>query len=258
MLYYPNNTLAQYTTRLANALSLLGDWEVALVEIQYPHTWNNLERFEGRISYSQALSPSDEKPQSFLIKMFRLQAGYYSSIGDMAQLMNENIKAAVGESEIEKFPKFRYNPITKRLNGAIPVGVSMHFSHALCTMLGIDASQNPINTEEEDEMLQWKSGRICDLQRGFSALYVYCNVLEHVSVGDIKAPLLRIVGVADKSGENVRTIYEKPLYVPLQQKSFDSIEIDIRTDVGKPVPFEYGKVVVTLHFRRCKLPYLLQ
>src|ERR1043165_3432117 len=258
MLYYPDNTLTRYTTRLANAISLLGDWEVGLVEIQYPHTWNNLERFEGRISYSQALTQREEKPQSFLIKMFRLQAGYYNSIGDMAQLMNENIKAAVADSEIEKFPKFRYNAVTKRFNGAIPVGVSMHFSHALCTMLGIDASQNPINTEEEDEMLQWKSGRICDLQRGFSSMYVYCNVLEHVPVGDTKAPLLRIVRVTDRSGENVHTLYEKPLYVPLQQKNFDSIEIDIRSDVGNPIAFESGKVVVTLHFRRCKLPYLLQ
>jgi hypothetical protein len=98
----------------------------------------------------------------------------------------------------------------------------------------------------------------CDVNRGFSAAYVYCNVLEHTPVGDTKAPLLRIVSVSGKRGDIVRTTYEKPVYVPLQQKSFDSIEIDIRDDTGHPIPFEYGKVVVTLHFRLRKLPYLLQ
>jgi len=82
--------------------------------------------------------------------------------------------------------------------------------------------------------------------------------LEHIPVGDTKAPLLRIVHTASKSGDIVHMIYEKPLYVPLQQKNFDSIEIDIRSDTGNPIPFEYGKVIVTLHFRLSKSPYLLQ
>src|SRR6218665_3364954 len=43
-----------------------------------------------------------------------------------------------------------------------------------------------------------------------------------------------------------------------KKKHFESIEIDIRTDTGKPIPFEYGKVIVTLHFRLRKIPYLLQ
>jgi hypothetical protein len=89
-------------------------------------------------------------------------------------------------------------------------------------------------------------------------MFVYCNVLEHVPVGDTKAPILRIVPVSRKHGDIVHNTYEKPLYVPLQQKNFDSIEIDIRTDAGTPVPFEYGKVLVTLHFRHSKIPYLLQ
>lgn len=89
-------------------------------------------------------------------------------------------------------------------------------------------------------------------------MYVYCDVLEHVLVGDTKSPLLRIVQVDGKGNDTVHARYEKPIYVPLQKKHFESIEIDIRTDTGKPIPFEYGKVIVTLHFRLRKIPYLLQ
>jgi len=68
--------------------------------------------------------------------------------------------------------------------------------------------------------------------------------------------------MAGKGNDTIHARYEKPIYIPLQKKHFDSIEIDIRTDTGKPVPFEYGKVIgkviVTLHFRLRKVPYLLQ
>src|SRR6218665_306239 len=56
-----------------------------------------------------------------------------------------------------------------------------------------------------------------------------------------QTPLLRIVQMAGKGNDTIHARYEKPIYIPLQKKHFDSIEIDIRTDTGKPVPFEYGK-----------------
>ena len=40
--YYKANTLANFTTRLPNVIDLTGDWEVGLVEIQYPHNWYNV------------------------------------------------------------------------------------------------------------------------------------------------------------------------------------------------------------------------
>jgi len=50
MHYYSNNTVTHYTTRLENGISLSGDWEVGLVEIQYQNTWFNLEKGEGRVT----------------------------------------------------------------------------------------------------------------------------------------------------------------------------------------------------------------
>jgi len=255
MHYYPNNTVTRYTTRLENAIALTGDWEVGLVEIQYQHTWFNLERGEGRVTYTQAADVRGKL--THLQNSMRLTAGYYDSATDLVQMINDLIKDNADKFELSAFTKFKYNPITKRLNANIHKGTSINFSPALCSMLGLGIRQNPIiNTDEEQ--WQWRAANACDINRGFSSIYVYCNVLEHIPIGDTKAPLLRIVHLSGKSGDNVHKIYEKPLYVPLQQKSFDSIEIDIRSDTGNPIPFEYGKVIVTLHFRHCKIPYLLQ
>ena len=168
--------------------------------------------------------------------------------------MNEHDKDTADKFELATFANFKYNTITKLLNANISKGASVHFSPALCAMLGMHGLQNPIVNKTE-EPVPWKALNACDINTGFSSMYVYCNVLEHIPVGHTKAPLLRIVQLSGKSGDIVHAIYEKPLYVPLQQKNFDSMEIDIRCDIGKPIPFEHGKVIVTLHFRHCKIPY---
>ena len=48
--YYPENTVAQFTTQLAHPIDLQGQWEVRLAEIQYPHSWHNINEGEGWIS----------------------------------------------------------------------------------------------------------------------------------------------------------------------------------------------------------------
>jgi hypothetical protein len=56
-------------------------------------------------------------------------------------------------------------------------------------------------------------------------------------------------------GENVHRTFDPPRYIPVQKKHFDSILVYIRTDTGEPVPFEGGKVVASLHFRRATSSY---
>ena len=77
-------------------------------------------------------------------------------------------------------------------------------------------------------------------------------------MGDTKAPLLRSLSVSGKHGNIVREIHDKPMYVPIQKKHFEPVEIDIRSDFGEPVSFVNGKSSVTLHFRMSENPYFLQ
>ena len=99
------------------------------------------------------------------------------------------------------------------------------------------------------------SEREPNLLSNIRSVYVYCDLLEHVPVEDTKAPLLRI---ADKSTElegNVRRIFNPTLYVLLQKKCFDTVEIDMMVDTGDAVPFLSGKSFVVLEFRRVIHPY---
>ena len=87
------------------------------------------------------------------------------------------------------------------------------------------------------------------------SIYVYCDLAEHEAVGDTKAPLLRIVNRTSKGNENVHEMFNSVLYVPLQKKCFDSVEINLMTDGGIPVPFLFGKSFVVLEFCRAAYKY---
>jgi len=81
-------------------------------------------------------------------------------------------------------------------------------------------------------------------------LFVYCDVLDHVVVGDVMAPLLRIVDMKRTPGDGrMHNILKPPLYVRLQKKHFDTVEINIMTDTGEPGPFVHGKSVAILEFK---------
>jgi len=85
------------------------------------------------------------------------------------------------------------------------------------------------------------------------SVYVYCYLLEHVPVGDTKATLLRIVNRMPELG--VHKTFNPALYIPLQKKCFDTVEINVMTDTGLAVPFRFGKSSVVLEFRRAAYKY---
>ena len=80
-------------------------------------------------------------------------------------------------------------------------------------------------------------------------VYVYTDVVESRIVDDSLVPLLQCLPVRGGHGATVSDCFTNVHYVPLLRKEFGTIELDKRDDTGRRVPFEYGRVTVTLHFR---------
>ena len=60
-----------------------------------------------------------------------------------------------------------------------------------------------------------------------------------------------------KHGRYVSKNFERPHYVPLNNKIFHLISINIRDKAGDLVAFEHGKVIITLHFRCSKTQHFI-
>ena len=174
----------------------------------------------------------------------------------MVKTLNTIFEQFKTNSGRENAPTFGYNNRTKKIFINLHHGDRITFKPKLASILGItDNPSKPIYCEGERE--KWHADEIFDIDGNLNSLYVYCDILEHIPVGDVVAPLLRVVGVTGKQGDTIRKTYDKPMYVPVRTKNFDSIEIDIRADTGESVPFQYGKSEVVLHFKLRKNPYFL-
>ena len=88
----------------------------------------------------------------------------------------------------------------------------------------------------------------------FQNLYVHCNINEPVYVGSQMAKVILTHGVnTDK--QIVEDVFIPHLmFYRLSQYQFRDSEIDIRDNLGRPIPFQRGTVTATLHFRQRPIP----
>ena len=103
------------------------------------------------------------------------------------------------------------------------VKVSVDFSPDLARLSGLRSDETYVTGEDVI------SEREPNLSSNIRSVYVYCDLLEHVPVGDTKAPLLRIVNKSIELEGNVHRVFNPTLYVPLQKKCFDTVRFEPRS-----------------------------
>jgi hypothetical protein len=228
--YYPENTTACYKTKLSARVELDGEYEVGLAQLIYPHSWfnfNNVNR-EFYIDYEHVNDGSGTR------KIF--PSGQFTNEKTMAQVLSDWI-------EIPSIV-FLWNQWERKMKFVITNNDGVfRMSSALADLLGYDGTRGYGRGE-------YHADRTFDLNSNFRMLYLYTDIVSYSFVGDTQVPLLRVVNAQGIYGEMVQMTFTHPHYVPLAQTSFECIEVNINDELGKAIPFEFGKAVVTLHFRR--------
>ena len=239
MRYYPNNTVAHFTTKLPKFIDLEGEWEVALTELIHPMIDDPLKDGECYLELSGS---------HFSQLKLVLPSGYYDNASKIiTEINNALLKAGYSEN----FALYENERIVFR--SKIVMWITL--SPLLCRMLGFSKEHyKPEYAYSVDEWgtFTFRAESPPDF-RHFNVLFVYCDVVEPVVVGDVRAPLLRTVNLAN----TLHHEFVHPMYVPVQKRHFDNLEININLDTGEPAPFVDGKSVTILHFRRSSNPYLL-
>ena len=221
-LLYPDNATTHYRVKLAQPISLEGQWEVGLADVIYPHQWYNIDE-DSEYSYTVNGHQWWRK---------KIDPGYYEDTKDVVQLLETNYPEHI---------QYVYHEKTRRLEIRLDEGVQVRMKGTLAEVVGYPSTAASVTQSMTFD-------RPLDL-RHVHNLYVYCDIVEPHAVGHTKVPLIRVVNVKGKYGEDVSSIYSNIYYHPVKQKYFDTIEIDIRDSVGRKVPFARGIVIVTLHFR---------
>jgi hypothetical protein len=234
--YYPNNTTAQFTTKLNGRYELNGSWEVGLVELIIPSDIQNV--------YGDAFYFTIRRHVGGDVRV-KIPDGNYTRRSLVYAMKQELRIVQISQRIPANMIQFALKPdsIAMRLR-AFRGFAGIEFSRDLAYMIQFKpvhlyTPSGDYRSEAEPVM----SGRT-------TPIMVYCNLLQHVAVGDTAAPLLRMAEMPTRNTGIYRQSFSPILYIPLHQKSFDSITIHIMDDMGRPVSFSSGTCNIVLEFRK--------
>jgi len=231
---YPDNSVARFTTKLNGAIELEGDWEVGLTKISFYSDVENVS--DGHCCYTIHI-------EDRFLRKITLDTKHYATIRDLVRIMNAKQQMSIGK--VDLFVEFFVSngKIGMTFEYQSQVKLTVDFSPDFVRLSGLCSDESYVTGEDVI------SEREPNLTSNIHSVYIYCDLLEHVPVGDTNAPLLRMVNKSTKLEGNVHGVFNLTLYVPLQKKCFDTVEIDMMIDTGVPVPFLSGKSFVVLEFR---------
>lgn len=227
--YYPENTIASFRTKLSDRIELDGEYEVGLAQLIYPYSWFNFYNKDGSM-YVNVYNGVSE-PQKIVFT-----SGQFHDEATLMKHLNDKIK-------ISGFV-FLWNPFSRKIKLGIAENCSLFMSEAFKTQFGF---------KDEGSYLAGThySTPGFDLKESLRLMFIYCDVASYTFVGDTKVPLLRVCDTeGEYFGQTVRMTFTHPHYIPVGRTSFECLEVNINNELGQHMPFEFGKSVVTLHFRR--------
>lgn len=235
---FPSNKQHSFRIKIPSSLPFFkGDWVVGLTEIQFPALWQNLIHGYIIVKYQNGDNP---------LKC-ELHDGTYTTIEELLTEIKYALQSAQLQDDIVmKFDQIR-NRVILQVKDRAP-GFGIGFSQNLLNMLGFT------KTENEFYSAGTYVEKAADITEGFSALYIYSDIVQNRIVGDTMASLVRVVPIEQKrliNSSGVNWVWFQHIqYIPVNKTYTDTVEINIRRDNGDIVPFESGKVVLTLHFKK--------
>ena len=258
---YPNNTLTDYNIALPKQLELGKlPWEVALVNISYPHTWYNIENEFSRFNIRKKKYTQDGYSRVVSSSSIQIPIGYYRDGMEITEAINLSINKVSGGIF---HSILLYNPQSNKISLELKIDEQIVLPEVLASTLGFDRNdfewpENRINDYlrehegliEQTAFKHLQANNCVDLNVKTHNLFIYTNIVKDTLVGDQFVPLLRIIATKETNrGKYVSRNFTKPFYLPLSTNYIKNIHVLIRNDQGLPVKFQSGKILVKLHFR---------
>ena len=256
MTYYPENTTSHFITKWPQHVTLEGEWLISLTEIQIPLTFQHISEKLGnnvltfiREEKNVVLS-KDKSPHLKIWKdiNFNISSSLYEHLNDLLKEMNN-------------FSKNSYLKFSRKSGGYVNIEQTCtcrdknHYfqsSNSLKKILGFQHHRTERILVEKDKLGTCPANLNSDLP---SNLLIYSDLCAPYITGVVYSRLLRNVTINFQKynyGSKVVKNFSPPNYFPLLNSSFQTIETDIRDQFGKSIPFDYGTVTVTLHFKRLR------
>ena len=245
---FPDNTLSFLTNFLPEQLNLEGQWEVAISEISYPSTYQNIT--EGKFKFfDEMLSKSTSN--------YNLEPGLYNSITDIVEAINRIIQERNNHNETcitVKVSRGTQKVVLMLANDTSGLAFcSTDLGHIFGNNVGNEFGVLMIGKGLHEPEFAYDIVRI-------HSLMIYSDLVEYNIVGDTTTPLLRCFPFISKikGGDIITTgqymnyqTFSNLQFRPLLKNNFHSIHIDLRDTSGEKKLFvSVGITQLVLMFRK--------
>jgi hypothetical protein len=242
---YPDNKVSAYTVLLPHPIDLGPNWLVTLSEISYTKSWFNVG--ESKIAMIYGDDIGDQVVDN--THQLTLPGGYYHSPEDFVNTINRKMKEWQSITGVTSVPEYvvedRKLKLKLQMDGTIAEGEAQFPSWG-------DSRKFSASFEPEiEEVLGITQQRPIHLNQSWGNLYVYSDIVEESIVGDVTAPLLRVIGTDTQApfGTQISVSFDDEQYRRVSRHSFQEINIYLANDQGKRPHFHFGRVTVTLKFK---------
>ena len=206
---FSKNTQCDFKVKLDHSIQVEKDnWEVGLVEIITPTEINNITKDDNYmiLRFSDRKICEDiDTCTSFRgyvdMKVF-IQKGHYASPRHLVEEIQENINFQYGltlkNSNATISITYGENSARVKLDVQDPRQVKIIFPKAIAELLGVD--RNYFDKPVANEKYIFRYG--VDLNTKIHQLYIYSDLASYTFIGDVTAPILRVLPFESKRENN--------------------------------------------------------
>ena len=250
---YYENSLSNFTNKLASRISLKGDWDVGLSSISLTNYWLNLAESQEMHFYYYDIKHkitqwSVKIPKGSVVRIDL----FYVYLNRLIDSFELRMKKKAGFSNMI-LPRFKFDKKSEfiyfELGSFNSQPVFADIPELTCNILGYnrqllkDKIRNTFEIIEkevtkdtsfkyaldDDNRYVWADYRY-NLLGKYHTMFIYCSIIKESYVGEQIAPLLRCVETPLDSnyGGQIAINFDNPQYLPIRIKEIDNIEIRIK------------------------------
>ena len=158
--------------------------------------------------------------------------------------------------------RLKYNPNSRKITLVLNnhLEAMTFYGDDFRNMLELEKANDPggltIKFEEKDELRSMREyyyefPKSCSFNYKGAHMYVYSSLVKDSIVGNVFAPIVRVVGLEDKpKSETIHREFTVPHYLPLRSSSFNEVVLELTDGMGNSMKFNQGNSVAVFHFKK--------
>ena len=155
----------------------------------------------------------------------------------------------------------KYNPNSRKITLVLNnyLEAMTFYGDNFRNMLGLEEANDLSDLTikfEKDELhsmreYYYEFPKSCSFNYEGAHMYVYSSLVKDSLVGNVFAPIIRVVGLEDKpKSETIHREFTVPHYLPLRSSCSNEVVLELTDGMGNSMKFNQGNSVAVFHFKK--------